>query len=219
MGGAWVSEGSMKQSHCISCGLPTSWLSWVFEFLFFCSVFLPAEHFWCCWLSVVSTFRGGVIKRGCGTVLKESQRWSLEESRHWPGTGSHCAGSFLSPALGTQGHCSSAALVSAASRHWSSLHILLPLELESMAPRHLVCLLGRSVSCAGKCWVGRVLVVANVTAYLWQVLFCFNFKRWWVQICCDTWQPSTALDQSYFWNGEAMSPNMFCKINDRQAQK
>lgn len=125
----------------------------------------------------------------------------------------HCARSALSPALRTPGHCSGAALASAAGRHTSYLPILLALVVNG--PEASGLLISSSLSCTGKCWVGQAHAVAYVIACLWQVLFRFDFKRWQLWICCDRWQPSTALVQPHSRDSNAMHPNMFCKVNDR----
>lgn len=128
-------------------------------------------------------------------------------------TGVHCPGSVLSSAVRTHGCCSGAALVSAASRHWSCLPTLLTLELNG--PEASGLLVGSSISYIGKCWVGQAHVFAYVTSCLWQVLFCFNFKRWQMQICYDRWQPLLCSNPIHETVRQSMICNMFCKVNDR----
>ena len=72
-----------------------------------------------------------------------------------------------------------------------------------------------SFSWTAERWVGQAHLIADVTAYLWQVLFCFNFKRLQMQICCDRRQAAFHCSSpACSWDSEVMSPNMFCEIND-----
>ena len=87
-----------------------------------------------------------------------------------------------------------------------------PLSLweQTHGPRRLI-----SFSWTAEHWVGQAHLIADVTAYLWQVLFCFNFKRLQMPICCDRrWAAFHCSSPACSWDSEVMSPNMFCKIND-----
>lgn len=172
------------------------------------------EHFCCSRLPAVGTLRERWSTVGVA-LLSWIPGGGLRERAHIAchRTRVHGARSALSPALRTPGHCSGAALASAAARHRSYLPILLALVVNG--PEVSGLLISSALSCTGKCGVGQAHAVAYVIACLWQVLFRFDFKRWQLWICCDRWQPSTALVQPHSWDRKAMRPNMFCKVYDR----
>lgn len=86
----------------------------------------------------------------------------------------HGARSALSPALRIPGHCSGAALASAAGRHRSYFPILLALEVKG--PEASGLLISSSLSCTGKCWVGQAHAVPMSLPVCGKFCFALTLK-------------------------------------------